>query len=50
VEVDLAIFFLQDRGEGGSRVVLLAGMDGAGLESVKSFDEEIGTHLSQARG
>src|SRR5579872_1933878 len=49
-EIDQTIFFLQDWGEARLGVVLLAGMDCAGLQSLESFDDEVGPDCCEARG
>ena len=45
-----AVFFFQDWGEGGLRVVLRARMNGAGLQAAQGFDHEIGADGGEARG
>src|SRR5579864_1021007 len=49
-EIDQAIFFLQDWGEARLRVVLLAWMKCAGLQSLERFDDEVGADCGEARG
>ncbi len=44
-----AVFFLQDRGESGLRVVLGARMNGTCLQAAQRLDHEIGADGGQAR-
>src|SRR5579872_1458964 len=45
-----AIFFFQDRGESGLRVVLWVRSNRAGLQAAQSLDHEIGADGGEARG
>ena len=48
-EIDQAVFFLEDRSEGGLGMVLWARLDGTGLRGVVGFRPSGGSHGGEAR-